>query len=327
MKPLPENTAHIRDLMQSGLSRYELRQPHWRHPYRGLARVAGEDESHPRTRILDALPLLPPCGHLGGWASLNLQGAAYVDGVDRAGNERPVLLHMCDRHRVRTRRGIEPTRTALFPGETTLIEGTPTTVIARAAYDEMCRSRNLTEAVVILDMAVSQVTEGGRCTLASVRRLVERHKKTRGIRVARAALDLASERSASPVETRARLVAGVELPIATFAVNRPIFDPAGRLLGIPDLLDPETGLVIESDGAQHESPEQRSSDDSRDSVFDAHGLTVVRVRSRDHQDRGKLANRLRSEYGRARHRARQRQSWTLTEPAWWRESALARRWG
>lgn len=215
MLPPPENTARVRTLLESGLSRYELRQPHWRHPYHGLAGVASEDESHPRTRILDAVPLLPPCGHLGGWASLNVQGVAYIDGVDRAGNEQPVLLHMCDRHRIRTRKGIEPTRTALFPGETTVIERIPVTSIARAAYDEMCRASSLTDAVVILDMAVSQVAEGGRCTLASVRRLVERHKKTRGIGVARAALDLASDRSASPQETRTRLVAGVEMAPST----------------------------------------------------------------------------------------------------------------
>lgn len=322
-----ENTTRIRDLLKTGLSPYELRQPHWRHPYHGVARVAGEDETHPLTRILDAIPLLPPCGCLGGWASLYLQGVAYIDGVDRFGNQRPVLLHVCERHRIRKRSGVEPTRTVLLPGEVTEVEDKPATIIARAAYDEMCRAPNITEAVVVLDMSVSRVADGGRTTLASVRRLVERHHKTRGIRVARAALELASERSASPWETRTRLVIILELPISSLAINRPIFDPTGRLLGIPDLLVPETGLVIETDGSRHQREAEQSSDRQRDELFESHGLTVVRVTPRQHANRVELVGRLRAAHGRALGRRSLIQSWTLVEPAWWQKSQLARRWG
>jgi hypothetical protein len=213
MNQVPENVRRIRDLLGHGLTRHELRQPHWRHPYHGIARVAGEDETHPLTRVLDTVPLLPSCGCLGGWASLYLRGVAYIDGVDHRGNERPVLLHVCDRHRIRRRAGIEPTRALLLPGEAALVGGTPATVIARATYDEMCRAHGITEAVIVLDMSISRLAGGSRTTLASVRRLVERHRKTRGIRVARAALDLACDRSCSPWETRTRLVVLLELPI------------------------------------------------------------------------------------------------------------------
>ena len=33
--------------------------------------------------------------------------------------------------------------------------------------------------------------------------------------------------------------------------NAPLFDLGGQLLGIPDLFDPEAGLVGEYDGAHH----------------------------------------------------------------------------
>jgi hypothetical protein len=327
MNQVPENVRRIRDLLGHGLTRHELRQPHWRHPYHGIARVAGEDETHPLTRVLDTVPLLPSCGFLGGWASLYLRGVAYIDGVDHRGNERPVLLHVCDRHRIRRRAGIEPTRALLLPGEAALVGGTPATVIARATYDEMCRAHGITEAVIVLDMSISRLAGGSRTTLASVRRLVERHRKTRGIRVARAALDLACDRSCSPWETRTRLVVLLELPIAELAVNRPIFDSRGELLGIPDLLDPVTSFVVETDGAAHRRLGQRSRDHGRDELFESHGLTVVRVTPRHHADRKELAKRLRTAYARARRRGEASRDWTLTEPAWWPGSGLASRWG
>jgi hypothetical protein len=322
-----ENTARVQDLLSTGLTPHELRQSHWRHPYHGLARIAGEDEGHPLTRILDAVPLLPPCGCIGGWASLYLHGIAYIDGVDRAGNEQPVLLHTCERHRIRRRSGIEPTRTLLLPGEVTAADDRPATVIARAAYDQMCRAGSLTEAVVVLDMSISRVTGGGRTTLASVRRLVERHRKTRGIRLARAAIDLATDRSASPRETRTRLVVMIELPIADLAVNQPIFDTAGRLIGIPDLLDPATELVVETDGSAHRRLGQRSRDHGRDDRFESCGLTVVRITPQQHGDRSELVRRLRAGYDRARRRSGTCRGWTHTRPEWWAASSLARRWG
>src|SRR5262245_42822200 len=234
---------------------------------------------------------------------------------------------MCDRHRIRRRPGIEPTRTLLLPGEMTAVDDRPATVIARAAYDQMCRADNLTGAVVVLDMSISRVAGGGRTTLASVRRLVERHRKTRGIRLARAAIHLATERSASPWETRTRLVMMIELPIADLAVNQPIFDTSGRLIGIPDLLDPATGLVVETDGSAHRRLGQRSRDHGRDDRFESCGLTVLRVTPQHHGDHCDLVRRLRAGYERARRRDRTCRGWTLARPKWWAASSLARRWG
>ena len=60
---------------------------------------------------------------------------------------------------------------------------------------------------------------------------------------ARAAAARSTENSWSPQEpVMRRHVGGRRLPAAA-AANRPVFDLAGRLVGTPDLLDPDTGVV------------------------------------------------------------------------------------
>ncbi len=327
MHDVPGHGTRTSRLIRLGLTPHELRQPVWRHPFRGVARLAGQDDDHPRLRILDAAALLPPCGALGGWASLYWQGVAYVDGIRDSGAPVPVRLHTCAEHRMVRRPGVDPTRKRLFVGETWEWDGQRVTTLARAVYDEMCVSPTIEEAVVALDMTVSRVAEGSRTSLGSVRTLVDRHRKTRGILVARAALDLASERSASPFETRTRLAVGEAFPGLVATVNRPVFDRAGRLLGIADLADPLAGIVLESDGAAHRSLDRQTGDNRRTNAYEGAGLVVVRVTSYDLRAVLSLHRRLHEAYERARGRDPQRDGWTFLPPAWWPRSALAERWG
>jgi len=328
MDEIPGHATPTCGLRRLGVTPYEIRGLEWHHPYHGIARPNGHDASHPLTRILDAAPLLPPCGCLGGWASMYRQGVAMVDGLDRLGRPNDVLLHICARHRLINRPGIQPTRTQLLPNERRTIDGVSLTTITRAAYDEMCRAPNITEAVVVADMAVSRVSAGSRTTIDAIRTLIARHRKTRGIRQARAAVELASERSASPLETRTRVIVEPAMPGCDLVENRPVFDLRGRLLGIPDLLDLRSGLVVESDGSQHDSADGRTSDHRRDDVFENHGLTVARVTSQHQRDRDALLRRLGHDHRRAlaRHGS-QPLRWTLEEPDWWPHSVLAERWG
>src|SRR3954447_802486 len=67
----------------------------------------------------------------------------------------------------------------------------------------------------------------------------------------RAALDLASEDSRSPNETRMRLVWVLDAGLPVPAVNQPVYDLDGRLLGVADLLDVAAGVVGEYDGEDH----------------------------------------------------------------------------
>ncbi|MDQ3628157.1 MAG: hypothetical protein M3419_05010 [Actinomycetota bacterium] len=327
MHDVPGHATRTDELIRLGLTRHELRQRAWRHPYHGVARIAGQDEEHPLLRIQDAAALLPACGSLGAWASLYWQGVAHVDGARRSGALLPVRLHVCAEHRRVRRPGIDPTRKRLLAGETGQWRGLPVTTLARAVYDEMCVSPSLQDAVVVLDMTVSRVAEGSRTSLASVRALVDRHVKTRGIRRARAALDMASERSASPFETLTRLAVGSAFPGLVRHVNRPVFDHAGRLLGIPDLADEQAGVVLESDGATHRSLDRQTGDNRRTNAFEDTGLVVVRVTSRDLHDERSMLARVQAAYARGCLRAPGRAGWSFEPPDWWARSTLAQRWG
>jgi hypothetical protein len=175
-------------------------------------------------------------------------------------------------------------------------------------------------------MGVSQLTGDAHTSIATVRRLVDRHVKTRGIVRARLALERASERSCSPLESRTRMVGEDALPDVRWLVNRPVFDLGGRLLGIADLIDPATGLVVESDGSRHRESERHSADNVREEGMEDANLTVVRVTGRDHGDPVALEQRLRRGHRRARVRDPRRDRWTLHEPEWWPRSNLGRRW-
>ncbi len=254
----------VADWVTSGVSPSQLRHRVWRHPFHGVVSMAGADEAHPQTRIQDAAALLGHDGALGGWAARWWQGVAYCDGYD--GNERPlpVLLHTSERFRRRRRLLVEPTRCVLHPDELTELGDVRVTTLARAAYDDARLARTLTDAVIVLDMSTSRVARGARTTLGQIGRVVASHRKTRGIRQVRQALELATEHSASPLESRTRMFAVLRLGLTGWLVNVPVFDRIGRVLGIADLLDPETGLVLESDGGAHLTAERRARDGVRD---------------------------------------------------------------
>jgi hypothetical protein len=261
---------------------------------------------------------------LGGWASLWAQGNRWFDGFDRGGDPRDVLIHCLAGSQLRVRPGIIPSQADLHPDEVDSLAHYDVATLARSAYDEMRVAGSLRDAVVVLDMAVSTTSGVAHTTLAAVRRVVESHHKTRGIVQARNALDLGTSRSASPWETRTRLLAQLDVGITSLQVNVPVFDLFGTLLGIADLIDPETGLVIESDGSGHREAQKHTDDNVREEKFERAGLVVCRVTSLDHAHRWATVGRINSAWadaGRMRKRL-----WTLEQPDWWASWLPARRW-
>jgi len=196
--------------------------------------------------------------------------------------------------------------------------------MARAAYDEMRTAPNLGEAVVVLDMAVSTTSRVPHTTLAAIARVIESHRKTRGIVQAKQALTLGSSRSASPWETRTRMIAQLDAGILGLKVNCPVFDQRGNLLGVADLLDEATGLVIESDGAHHREAAHHTDDNHREERFERARMQVCRVTSLDHRDRYATAARMLSA---RRDSARETERlWTTAQPAWWPLWGPSTRW-
>jgi hypothetical protein len=103
------------------------------------------------------------------------------------------------------------------------------------------------EAVVFLD----QMAHSGLIELAAVLDLTRACGRWPGISLARSAATLSDSASANAWETRLRMFYMLKAGLPRPLVNQPLFDLTGRLLGIPDLFDPEAALVTEFDGQDH----------------------------------------------------------------------------
>jgi hypothetical protein len=219
-------------------------------------------------RVAEAVPLLPAGGAVTGWAALLLQHVAFLDGLGADGTTpRPVLLVTGPGMGRRGRPGVRFLQDRLE--QVVLVRGVPCMRPRRALFDEMRLSRTLEDAVVAMDMvAAAEVM-----SISRMRRYVLDHGGWDGVPLVREALTWADEDSRSPQETRYRLVWQREAGLPRPKVNQPVFGPTGRLLGYPDLLDVETGLVGEYDGEDHRRARRHSSDVNRE---DCSGAAVWR---------------------------------------------------
>jgi len=276
-------------------------------------------------RVVDAVALMTEGCVLGGWASRYLQGCPFSDGIDRFGGEQDVLIITGQDTQLRKRPGIRPSERRLHHNEIVDFQGVRVTTLARSAYDDMLDAFNIAEAVVITEMTVSRVADGARTTLESVRGVVDAHRKTRGIAQVRQAVERVSERSGSPWETRLRLVAEDDAGISGWLINVPVFDDFEQLLGIADLLEPASGLVLESDGAGHREEMQHSDDNKREEKFENSGLVVSRAAAVDHRRLRRLVQRLCAAHTTAKVNERRR-LWTLDQPDWWHRWEPGRRY-
>jgi len=96
-----------------------------------------------------------------------------------------------------------------------------------------------------------------------------------------------------------------------------VFDLEGNFLGIPDLLDPEAGLVLEFDGKDHRQRRQHQADNIREEKLEVVNLTVCRVDSLDLRQPVPLAERLRARRAQGMARDRRQDGWTTEQPDWW----------
>ncbi len=317
-------SRRVRDATAAGIDAAELRTELWVRDLRGVARPAFVEHDALTTRMANAVALMSSCNALGGWASLRAQGNTWFDGSATAEIDRPVLIHCLPGSQLRVRPGILPSESLVHPDETIDFAGYRVATMARAAFDEMCSAPALAAAVVACDMATSTVSDVPHTTLANIERVIGSHHKVRGIVQARKALSLSSSRSASPVETRTRLIAVQKAGLTRLSVNCPVFDRSGQLLGIADLLDEEAGFVIESDGLQFHGPEHRTKDNPRQERFERVGLVVCRVTSEDHRQSHATAARMRA--ARRDALARPNGAWTTQTPPWWPTWRHRARW-
>jgi hypothetical protein len=138
--------------------------------------------------------------------------------------------------------------------------------------------------------------------------------RRRGIGRVRRALELADEESRSPTETWMRLIWMLDAGLPRPLCNRAVYDLGGRLLGVPDLLDPVAGVVGEYDGDEHRFAVRRARDAEKDDLYRRAGLEPFRVVAPDLIEVGKVVDRMRATHDRAT-RASHPRLWTLEPPA------------
>lgn len=276
-----------------GLSRVAVRGARWRRVARGLH----VDASAPRCveqRVLEQAARLGGHGAVTGWAALRMAGGAYFDGTDRAEHTRRVPL-VAGASGVRSDAEVLVVREALDEGEVVARQGVRCVSPERAVAHEVCRTGDLREAVVVVDMACA-------AELTSLRRLrgwLADHPglRHRG-RLVRALL-YADEDSRSPMETRMRLVWQLDAGRGRPLCNRQVLDLEGRVLAVPDLVDPVRGVFGEYDGEEHRTRARHRSDVRREARMRAVGLEGVTAVAGDVEVRTELVGRIDGAYARA----------------------------
>jgi hypothetical protein len=298
-----------------GPTRRQSRSDRWRRSSHGFYVPSHTDASVPEQQIVEASVLMPSDAAITGWAALRWGGASWFDGTHKRGSERsPVVIASCDQD-IRPQHGVEICQERLDPREITALDGLAITSAARSACFEMRYAATLRDAVVFLDMTAFF----DLASTAEVTAYALAHPGWTGIPRARDAVLLADENSWSAMETLMRLIwvinAGLDHPLC----NRPIFDLDGRLIGTPDIFDPEAGLAGEYDSALHLPGERRAKDVRREAEFRNHGLEFFVVVTDDMRDQDMVAERMWDARSRALRNKLPRR-WTLTPPPWWQES-------
>ncbi|HSV39502.1 MAG TPA: hypothetical protein VLI04_12160 [Nocardioidaceae bacterium] len=268
------------------------------------------DATSPEQRIVEAAMLLSEDGAVTGWASLRMQGGGFFDGLEPDGRtERPVPLVVPGSRR-RPRPGMTFREDQLDRSEIVDLRGIPCTVARRAVFDEMRCATTLREAVVTMDMAAAARI----ISISRMRSYLRDHPGWDGVQVTRQALDLSDEDSWSPQETRTRMIWVLEAGLPRPMTNRPVFSLSGRLLGYADLLDAESGLVVEYDGDDHRKASRHSRDVDREDLFRRHHLEVTHVTGADTRDPDRCVARFHAARKRARWLRPSERPWTLAYP-------------
>ncbi|BCZ25004.1 type IV toxin-antitoxin system AbiEi family antitoxin [Mycobacterium senriense] len=209
-------------------------------------------------------------GVLAGFSAAALHGAKWIDPMRRAA--------IIDTNR-RPAEGVEVWEERIDPDEIAVVDGMRVTMPARTAVDLVRRCPHGI-AVAAID-ALAQAVE---LKFADVELLVERYKGRRGIRFARAALELVDEGAQSPKETWLRLLlihAGFPRP----QTQIPVRNEWGWAEAYLDMGWEDIKVAVEYDGDQHRSSRaQYIKDIRRLEMLERHGWLVIRVVAEHHPD-------------------------------------------
>lgn len=244
----------------------------WRRTSKGLYVPAGVDAARSEQRIIEAYAAAPGHAQLSGWAACRVYGANFHDGFDRGFRPLRVPLLIGPRGWANQPPGVRNLRSEPDP-EPQQRGGMSVVRPELATFDSMRMAGSLREAVVELEKSLI----GGVVTRDSMEAFVRLHPGRSGVCLAREALTLTRDGARSPAEVRLRLVAELDAELPALLVNRTVLDEVGSRVGEVDLLEPEAGLVIEFDGADHRDAATQSRDVVKQARLRDLGLEVERV--------------------------------------------------
>lgn len=207
-------------------------------------------------------------GVLAGYSASALHGSKWI------GADLPAAIIHPNR---RPEPGILIWEERIEPDEICVVDGMRVTTPERTALD-LARRFPLDPAVAAVD-ALIQATD---LKLIDVQILVDRYRGRRGMKAARAALDLVDGGAESPKETWLRLLlirAGFPRP----RTQIPLFDQWGWAEAILDMGWDEVKVGAEYDGKHHmEDPHHVKKDIRRhELITNKHGWSVIRVLAGD----------------------------------------------
>lgn len=265
----------------------------------GVHVAAGVGLDDPDVRTSVAMARVPASVTLGGWAAARIHertvladpvgatgasssgvrlGPPLVEPVfdgDGPAEEAAVLILAPPETRLARAPGRRLFRSRVGEGERVELDGTAVTTPLRTAFD-LARLSAPTTAVIGLD----RLRALGLLDAGDLLQLLDDRPRWLGVQAARRALHRSADGVESPQETRMRLLwtaAGLPVPLC----NPDVLDDSGRFVARVDLLDAESGLVGEYDGAVHSSAMYRSGDAVRQERLESLGLVVVRATSAD----------------------------------------------
>jgi very-short-patch-repair endonuclease len=231
-------------------------------------------------------------GVLAGFSASALYGARWIDPA------RPAAI--IDTNRRRTL-AVQVWEERIEDDEIAVLDGMRVTTPARTAVD-LARRYPPVAAVVAVD-ALAQVVE---LKQADIELLLDRYRGRRGMKAARAVLELVDNGAQSPKETWLRLLlvrAGLPRPQTQIVIR----NQWGWAEAYLDMGWEDIKVAVEYDGDQHRtSRTQYVKDIRRTEMLQRNGWIVVRVVAEDHPDdivRRVLDARARRAGGTARMRA------------------------
>ena len=222
------------------------------------------------------------------WAGLC---AAVLHGADVAGRRSQLELVVPRAHQRRSRPGVRVRGMALGPGD---VEDSPYGRVlspVRTALDLATRPPSPL-AVARLD----QVLRAGSVPLADLERAIGARPGARGIRWARAALELAEPLSESIPESLLRL-ALVDLGLPRPEAQLTVLDAQGRFVARLDLGWRDARVGVEYDGAHHRESGRHSLDLNRHNRLRSLGWTVYQVDQAGARQLGPLTEAIRRQLG------------------------------